>query len=92
MVRDLYKRFNKPVWVTETACRAWGRPSGKNCTAQENERFIQQIMPALDAEEGVFRYAWFVTRDEHEPTGDSLLDPFAPNAQLTSVGTAYDRV
>lgn len=86
MVQKLYSRFSKPVFLTEFACRAWGRAQ-ESCSAAENMRLMQQTVPALDASSHIFRYAWFISRAP-AAEGDSLLQN-ATN-DLTQLGQLYN--
>merc|ERR1711962_679513 len=55
MIDDLYKRHGKKIWLTEFAM------SGTNNAGQVLE-FMQDILPMLEAHEGVYKYSWFMNR------------------------------
>jgi len=55
MIDDLYKRHGKKIWLTEFAM------SGTNNAGKVLE-FMQDILPMLEAHEGVYKYSWFMNR------------------------------
>jgi hypothetical protein len=73
---NLYsERYQRPLWITELAC---GWPGAEN---EEQQRdFMAEALAMLEADERVFRYAWFTDRwgaDTHmsllsETPGDRL--------------------
>merc|ERR1711934_154208 len=55
MIDDLYRRHGKKIWLTEFAM------SGTS-NADKVLEFMQDILPMLEAHEGVFKYSWFMNR------------------------------
>merc|ERR1712156_342801 len=51
-IDDLYKRHGKKIWLTEFAM------SGTSNAGKVLE-FMQDILPMLEAHEGVYKYSWF---------------------------------
>ena len=51
---DLFKKFNKPLWVTELACAYGGDTS-----VAGQEQYMREAVPILEARTDVYRYAWF---------------------------------
>jgi hypothetical protein len=49
-----FKRFGRPIWLTEFAC-AYGGDS--SVTGQE--QYMREAIPLLEDDADVFRYAWF---------------------------------
>jgi hypothetical protein len=51
---DMFKQFNRPIWLTELACAYGGdtSPAGQ-------EKYMREAIPILEARTDVFRYAWF---------------------------------
>lgn len=81
MARD-YKR---PIWVNEFAC-----PPYKNCTSPHQMAFMKAALPLLEASPDVYRYAWFVQRDNRPPPkGDDSLHVINETV-LTPLGEYYN--
>lgn len=51
---DLFKQFNRPIWLTELACAYGGDTS-----LAGQEKYMREAIPILEARADVFRYAWF---------------------------------
>ena len=51
---DMFKQFNRPVWLTEFACAYGGDTS-----VAGQEKYMREAIPILEARTDVFRYAWF---------------------------------
>jgi hypothetical protein len=49
-----FKKFNRPIWLTEFACAYGGDTS-----AAGQEEYMRAAIPVLEADPDVFRYAWF---------------------------------
>lgn len=49
-----FKRFGRPIWLTEFACAYGGDTS-----AAGQEAYMRAAIPVLEADPDVFRYAWF---------------------------------
>lgn len=71
-----FEQFGKPLWITEFSC------DGKASVADQ-EKYMREAIPYLEAKENVFRYSWF------------SADPI-PNAKLidddgspTPLGSVY---
>jgi len=64
-VEQAYSMSNLPVWITEFA--------GSGTTDQQNE-FLQVVLPWLDAQPYVAGYAYFMVTDGVLVTGDSLSE------------------
>lgn len=73
-----FRKFNKPIWLTEFACAYGGDTS---VAAQES--YIRAAIPVLEADTHVHRYAWF--------SGDPLPNArlLEPNGELTPLGKVY---
>eukprot|EP00041_Stephanoeca_diplocostata_P008782 m.130949 g.130949 ORF g.130949 m.130949 type:complete len:414 (+) comp17475_c0_seq22:99-1340(+) len=84
MVTAVYHDYKRPVWVNEFAC-----PPYKNCTSSHQMAFMKETLPLLEASPYVFRYAWFVSRDNRPPPkGDDSLHVIN-QTELTPLGTYY---
>lgn len=51
---DMFKQFNRPIWLTEFACAYGGDTS-----LAGQEKYMREAIPILEARSDVFRYAWF---------------------------------
>jgi len=60
------KKYNKPIWLTEFACPAAGKPDSYEMD------FMKQALHLLDNDPVIERYAWFGTR---LPPNDGWLGP-----------------
>jgi hypothetical protein len=75
-----FKKYGKPIWVTEFSCM----DSGDQSTAGE-AAYMKTAVDILEKDPMVFRYAWFTGRWTN-PSGISLL---AGDGTLTDVGNQY---
>ncbi|XP_060605779.1 uncharacterized protein LOC132758240 [Ruditapes philippinarum] len=81
---QLYKRYNRKIWLTEFAC-------GKTTYEMEQLDFMEQILPALEDADFVFRYSWYSARIKKSgfvTTSASLLKP--DRSELTTLGRFYN--
>ncbi|KAI0338341.1 hypothetical protein BDW22DRAFT_706096 [Trametopsis cervina] len=69
-ISDVATKYKLPVWVTEF---------GGSGSTQQQQTFLQTLIPFLEGLEGVERYAMFFA--------DGLVDS---NDQLTAVGLTYN--
>nr|POF07832.1 alkali-sensitive linkage protein 1 [Quercus suber] len=69
-VQSFYQKFNKPIWITE-----FGTSSG---TDAQIISFLQQVLPWLDSQSYVQRYAYFMDTNAGSPyllnTNDTMTD------------------
>ena len=70
----LMQRYGKQVWITEFAINKWARMQGGVCddcniTRPMQDKYMAEVLPALDKSDAVFRYVWYTARDK--PVGDS---------------------
>ena len=84
-LKQAWDRFHKPIWLTEFACP-------RTTSANEQLRFMREILPLLEAAPYVFRYAWFASRwmvqGDYVDKSASLLKPYS--ADLTPLGHYYN--
>jgi hypothetical protein len=73
-------RYKRPLWLTEFACLDTAAPS-----AAQEMTFMQAVLPILEANPAVERYAWFTGRYPDA----SAVDLFAGPGELTPLGQAY---
>ena len=77
-----YKKYNKPIWLTEFAC--WDQPS---ITLDMQKSYMIGAIDYLEGDTCIFRYSWFNgNRSESYP----YLDLFkTQSGQLTELGQLY---
>ena len=55
MFQDLYNAYNRKIWLTEVACPGTRDPA-------TIRRYMEELVPRLEAADYVDRYAWFASR------------------------------
>jgi len=82
----VHERYQKPVWLTEFALSNHGK--GAPATVAEQQAFMAQALPMLDALPFVERYSWFVSgpNKKGKPENWFLL---APDGRLSELGQTY---
>ena len=55
MFQDLYNAYNRKIWLTEVACSGTRDPAAIR-------RYMEELVPRLEAADYVDRYAWFASR------------------------------
>lgn len=85
-IHQLYSTYGKQVWLTEFAC---GDHNAKN-PLSDQITFMKDIVPRMDADDAVFRYAWMSARQE--PGDFRMLLETVPGqpAKLTELGELYN--
>lgn len=73
-ISDVGTKYNKPVWVTEM---------GASGTTQQQQQFLQTMLPFLDGLDSVERYAYFMA-------GGNILVDAANN--LLPLGQTYNTI
>jgi len=73
-----FKKYNKPIWVTEFAC--WDSSSQANTAS-----FMQTLLPLFENDTSIERYAWFGSRTT---TSNINVFDYTKNA-LTPGGVFY---
>mmetsp|Transcript_24542 Transcript_24542/g.44769 ORF Transcript_24542/g.44769 Transcript_24542/m.44769 type:complete len:209 (-) Transcript_24542:71-697(-) len=88
MLETMHEDWQLPIWITEFAC-----PPYQDCSADDNLKFMEAIVPQLDALDYVYRYSWFIDRQQNEEkVGGALLQGPLPNVttpQRTALGEWY---
>jgi hypothetical protein len=77
---DKFRKYNKPLWITEFAPWDPPKPDHDGVLA-----YMLEAIPILENEPAVFRYSWFATRVGSNPD-ISLL---AGDGMLTKAGQLY---
>lgn len=84
-----YKKYGRPVWLTEFAVMHW--TSGGTPSREDQDKYLEAVLPMLEASDAVFRYAWFSARSgPNDGLGECSLLPYDSNStELTSTGKIY---
>lgn len=77
-----FKKFNKPIWLTEFAC---GNAPREYTTLELQKNYMRAAVDYLENEPAVARYAWFSGRNTSIPF-DHLL---GADGELTELGKFY---
>ncbi len=88
-VERLYKKFDRPIWITEFAVADWDAKdiSENRHSARTIKDFMKQVLPKLDRSKYVYRYAWFSASPSDAHLGSSAL--FNDDGTLTELGEVY---
>jgi hypothetical protein len=74
----LFEKYNKPLWVTEFN-------QSPATTADAQAQYMREVVPLLENDPRVFRYAWFLARSTQ-----ASINLFADQAGvLTALGNVY---
>ncbi len=89
-VRGLRHRYGVRVWLTEFAYGKWSAKGGP--PRPDQDAYMREVLPALDASDDVFRYAWFTARNAPDQFvgGSNLLPANSSSTVPTSTGRLYD--
>ena len=90
MIRDVYNKFGKKIWITEFAPRD-DNAKNNGYNSYTESRVLDQMKVLLPAYEGmneVFRYSWFGCAS---PTMIGLVTSrfFGDDERITSLGEYY---
>jgi hypothetical protein len=80
-ILDQYRKYHKPMWLTEFACL-----DAADTGVSVQTSYMKDAVPLLESDPDVFRYSWFIGRSFPGGEPDNLLG--APGT-LTSLGQTY---
>lgn len=85
----VHEMYGRPIWITELGVGDWQAKSVEENrhSAEEVLRFMQEVLPMLDNQDFIERYAWFPAAPDRIPLATSAL--FDANGQLTELGQCY---
>ncbi|WP_232631278.1 glycosyl hydrolase [Methylobacterium sp. Leaf118] len=93
----IYRRYRKPIWITEFAVADWSSRAGRcsqDCVNKYDEedvlQFLKVVLPELEKRKFVERYSWYSAgrkTAKYEELRTSSL--FTPDGKLTRVGCYY---
>lgn len=75
-----FKKYNKPLWVTEFACADQGVQP-----VDRQRAYLRDALSYMESEPAIFRYSWFSGRT----TEVANVDLLAGAGQLTALGQDY---
>ncbi|MDR2683873.1 MAG: carbohydrate-binding protein [Prevotellaceae bacterium] len=81
---DRFRKYGKPVWMTEFACDFNPKPS-----VETQITLMNDICNYMEADPLVERYAWFMLRGGPADVNNALVNNQSPS-QLTQLGTLYN--
>lgn len=85
---DMFRKYHKPLWVTEFACADDPTTiSGNHGGSKSSEwqcKYMKEVVPYLEKEDIVTRYSWFNGADSY--VGESKL---FDGSKETSLGKCY---
>lgn len=81
-----FKRFGKPIWVTEFA--GWENNNNINSAANQ-ESFLIGAVDFLESDPDVFRYSWFTGRTTGGYGTYPYIDLLKSGGGLTDLGNTY---
>ncbi|MGN6644802.1 MAG: glycosyl hydrolase, partial [Verrucomicrobiota bacterium] len=85
----VHELFQRPIWITEFGVGDWQAKTRAENRYQPEQivKFMEKLLPRLDALDLVERYAWFPASPDNKALGPGAL--FAEDGSLTHVGEAY---
>ena len=89
-LRRTYEAFNRPIWITEFGVADWTATTDENnrYSPEEVLGFMQEVLPAMDGIDWIYRYAWFDDSDASRPQlASSRL--FDADGNITPLGQFY---
>lgn len=76
---DLFKKYGKPIWVTEIAC--WDQD---NITLDQQKSYLVNVVDLMENDPFVYKYAWFIGRG-----GGPHISLLGDDGELTELGELY---
>jgi len=90
---DIYRKFGKPMWLTEFACAEPGDINAGRVSAEGQMAYMREAIPLLESDPDVEMYAWFsyFSNQWNHPvggvTGDAGL--VLADGTLSALGSLY---
>ncbi|QTN31487.1 hypothetical protein HZ994_03800 [Akkermansiaceae bacterium] len=88
-VESVHEMFRRPIWITEFAVGDWEAKSVETNRHKPERirKFMEELLPQLEAMDIVERYAWFPAGQDNKALGTSAL--FDKDGRLTPLGECY---
>ncbi len=83
-LRKVYKRYKKPIWLTEFALTDFTQGAPRYPSQQQQAAFLREAVKMLRGEPYLKRYAWFAL-----PTDRSGTGLYNANGTATPAGNAF---
>jgi hypothetical protein len=77
---DMFRKYNKPIWITEFA--PWDAPKPNYDGVVQ---YMKECIPILENDTIIYRYSWFATRVD----SNHDIDLLGENGELTKLGRLY---
>lgn len=94
MIDATWKKWHKPIWITEFGVAEWQKGKWNNWTEGSNEKvykFMKTVLPELDKRSYVERYAWFPFDPNDEWGGSSGIFDYE-TGKLNKLGKLYKKL
>ncbi|MHC4481768.1 MAG: glycosyl hydrolase, partial [Planctomycetota bacterium] len=88
-VTKYWKRYKRPIWLTEFSGGDWEWCSRRPVTFEDNARFAREAVAMLESLPFVERYAWFTTNVTPEGKHYPTVGLYHTAEEITVVGEAY---
>ena len=88
---DIHRRYRRPIWITEIGAldiARWGEPMMHPPSGAAAVRYMDQLLPMLNALPFVQRYAWF-TDNCWNDSGCHASSLFDGRGRLTRLGSVF---
>lgn len=82
-LKPFAQKYGKKLWLTEFSC---GDGSADDKSLAQQKRYMQESVAALEADDNVFRYSWFLARADTTGPAIGLL---ASDGTLSELGKYY---
>lgn len=91
-IEAVHSLFKRPIWITEFAVGDWEATSPETNRHRPERilKFMEELLPMLEAMDIVERYAWFPAGQDNKALGTSAL--FDKDGKLTPLGECYAKV
>jgi len=66
-INGMAEHYGRHVWLTEFGIGRWDPPDGP--TREEQDIYLEEVLPMLETNENLYRYVWFVSRQVPNPWG-----------------------
>lgn len=94
MIDATWKKWHKPIWITEFGVAEWNKGKWNNWTEGANNKvykFMKTVIPELDKRSYVERYAWFPFDPDDEWGGASGIFDYE-TGKLNKLGKLYKKL
>eukprot|EP01084_Bolivina_argentea_P240379 403864_1 len=79
-------KYNLPIWLSALSC--FNVSANTLCDEYEQEQYMKELIPKLEASSLIERYSWSISRSDNV---NSLLEYLEYPAELTTLGVDYNK-